>query len=356
VTVRRDAPPPARRRYRTVELATIAVGLLVGLAVAEIWVRVAKPIPRRQMVRGHCLHSVDGVPVWGCESDPSDVRRHNRACAEQHPERTRILFFGSSITYGSSLTANEVFTTALEGRLNELRPAPGFCVLNFAQPGFAFEQKYAVARAEVARYRPALIVWEDWVEWWPYSMIGEAAYGTGDLLVRSDGFIGFGGVPDRLNRLLFLNSRLYEYLAFAFGERVAQSPSLSELDTVSRFVNDRLLQVLRLARSAGAKLVLYLAPPLDRPFNESAAQLPDFHRALLDFARAERLPAYVLQNELADQDYLALRMDACCHYNAAGHRALVPIMTRIVLGEIDARPATPDQDDTSIVGREGRGQ
>src|SRR5262245_31241738 len=132
---------PQRSRPRYFIPATILLGLVIGLVVAEIWFRIAKPSPSRQMVRGfYCMREIFGVPVWGCE-DAEHTDRHNRVCVEQHPERTRVLFFGSSITYGSGLTAAQAFTTALEARLNELRPSPGFCLLNFAEPGFSFEQK-----------------------------------------------------------------------------------------------------------------------------------------------------------------------------------------------------------------------
>jgi hypothetical protein len=332
VPVQRDilAAPPSQRPSRRYTAALVLLGALAGLVLAEIWVRRGGWVPPLQIVRGYGLHSVDGVPVWEEATD-----RQNRACAEQHPERTRILFFGSSITFGVSLTAQETFTTALETRLNQWRPTPGFCVLNFAQPGFSFEQKYAVARAEVPRYRPALIMWEDWAEWADYRMIGDAAYGTGNLRVRPDGFVGMVGVPDPLNRLLFLHSRLYQYLVLAFGETEDRPPGPHG---VVVFANTRLIQVPRLAQSVGAKLVMYLATFLDRPFAEFAASLPDWHAILLDFARTEGIPAYPLQRELLDEDYLALRLDPSGHFNAAGHRALVPIMERIIKEQLEGEP------------------
>jgi hypothetical protein len=327
---RAGAASPARWRYPVYGIAVVLLGVLAGLCVAEMWVRVFRPFPPRQIVRGFGLHSLDGVPVWEVATD-----RQNRACVERHPERTRILFFGSSITFGTDLRADEVFTAALETRLNATRPTPGFCVLNFAQPGFTFEQKYAVARIEVARYRPALIMWEDWVEWKDYSLIGEAAYGTADYVVRPDGFIGIAGVPDGLNRFLFLHSRFYEYVTLTVGQR---AKLVSEDEQATAFANERLIQVPQLAQSVGAKVVFYLAPSLDRPFAATAASPPGWHRILLDFARAHGIPAYPLERALIDQDYLTLRLDPCCHYNAEGHRALVPIMERIILQQLDGRP------------------
>ena len=186
-----------RLRGMAYAVGLILVGTIAGFAIAETWVRTSKWTPPLQIVRGYGVHLQDGVPLW-----EKSTSRHNRDCVEQHPERIRILFFGNSITYGIGLKASQVFTAALQDRLNALRPSPGFCVLNFAQPGFAFQQKYAVARTEVARYRPALIMWEDWVEWQGYRMIGDAAYGTRDLAVRPDGFVGFAIAPDFLNRVL----------------------------------------------------------------------------------------------------------------------------------------------------------
>ena len=327
------AAPASRHRRYAYSIAAVVFGICAALVLGESSVRIFKPTPATQVVRGYGLHSVDGVPVWEEARD-----RYNRACVEQHPERKRILFFGSSITFGSRLDANETFTSLLEARLNQLRPTPGFCVLNFAQPGFSFEQKYAVARKEVARYQPALIMWESWVEWMGYSLIGDTAYGTFHYALRPDGCIGIAGVPDPLNRALFLHSRLYEYLALRFGERATHG---SDDEQARLFANNRLIQVPRLAESVDAKLVLYLAPPLDRSFADTAAAPPDWHRVLLEFARAHGVAAYLLQRELNNHDYLQLRMDPCCHYNAAGHRTLAPIMVRIVLEQLDSRPTTP---------------
>lgn len=335
--VRKHAASAAqsRRRYLAYGIGAVVLGLIGGVLIAETAVRKGKLSPPRQVIRGYGMHRVDGVPVWERTAD-----RHNRECVEQHPERLRVLFFGSSITYGSGLNAAEVFTTALEKRLNEARPQPGFCVLNFAQEGYAFDQKYAVAQLEVPRYRPALLMWEDWVEWSEYRLIGDTAYAIGDLAVRPDGFVGMESVPDWPNRFLFRHSRLYEYLVLVYGQRVP--PTVGGPNGIKLFVDTRLSKVLPLAQSVGAKLVLYFAPPLDQPFVATAASLPDWHAILLDYAHAHRIPAYLLQRELIDQDYLTLRLDPCCHYNAAGHRALVPIMQRIVFEQLDS-PA-PDRD------------
>jgi hypothetical protein len=306
------------------------LGLLAGLLIVEGLVRFLKPTPAAQIVRGHGLHRIGDVPVWEFSTD-----RYNRECVVQHPERRRVLFFGSSITFGSGLRADETFTTALEARLNRDQPTPGFCVLNFAQSGFSFEQKYAVARIEVARYRPVLIMWEDWVEWMDYTLIGETAYGTYGYRIRPDGSIGMAGIPDALNRALLLHSRSYEYLTLIAGEG---APRPAWIEEARAFAATRLPRVVQLAHDLHAKLVLYPSPPLDRPFSETAASLPDWHAIVVDFGHANGVPVYPLQRELINEDYLRVRQDSCCHYNAEGHRALVPVMERIILEHLGPLP------------------
>jgi hypothetical protein len=319
-------------RYATLAVTSLA-GLAIGLGSLELFVRIAKPSPRRQIIRGFGLRALDGAPLWEVATD-----RQNRICPERHPERTNILFLGSSITFGTDLDASAVFTHGLEARLNQLRPLPGFCVLNFAQPAFSFQQKYAVARTEIPRYRPALILWENWVEWNEYALIGQAAYSIRDLRLRPDGFVGMAHVPDPLNRALFLRSRLYEYVTLSWGERSPRlgphGHPLGDQEEVSEFAREKLIQLLQLARTAGSELVFYLAPPLDRPFSESTASPPGWQRAIMEFAAAQSISAYPLQRELADQDFRELRMDPCCHYNARGHDALATVMERIVIEKL----------------------
>src|SRR4029079_10307089 len=156
------------------------------------------------------------------------------------------------------------------------------------------------------------------------------AYGTSAYRIRPDGFIGITGVPDALNRVLLLNSRLYEYLTLAMGEGVPRDPHLE----ARVFAATRLPRVVQLAQDAHAKLVLYPSPPLDLPFSETAATLPHWHADVVDFARTHGVPVYPLQRELIDHDYRQLRLDECCHYNAEGHRALVPVMERIILEQL----------------------
>ncbi len=289
------------------------------------------------MVRAtHCLRMLHGAPIWGCD-DKHHRARWNRECVEQHPQRLRVLFFGSSITYGSDLSVAEAFTTALQARMNEIRPQPGYCILNFAESGFSFEQKLAVARQEVPHFNPALIMWEGWKEWYDYKMIGDTAYGIKDLRIRPDGYIGLARVPDGMNRMLFDYSRLYEFLVLMHAENAAQEPFEGPpgVFEASRFANRRLVQVPELARSVGAKLVFYLAPPLNRTFAELIADPPDWHIVLTEFAQRQGTPVYTLQQELKEHDYLDVRQDDCCHYNAKGHVALVPVMERIILQQLD---------------------
>jgi hypothetical protein len=305
--------------------ALVCVGLCVGVAIGELTVRELKPLPRVQIVAaGGGLRDLDGTLIWGTVHD-----REHRECVDEHPERVRIFVTGSSISFGVMVDEAAVFTSLLERRLNELRPNPGFCVLNFAQPGFGFEQKYAVAHVEVPRYRPALFLWEGWAEWGHYSRMDDVAVNVRGYRLRSDGYVGVPGVPDRINHLLFDHSAFYRYAALATGT-LGSDPEANALAP-----QRALEKVLSLATSVGAKLVLFPATSLDRPFAEAVDRIDP---AYPEFARQRGVGLYPLARELVNEDYRKVRLDECCHFNAEGHRALTRIFEPIVLELLDGAP------------------
>jgi hypothetical protein len=256
-----------------------------------------------------------------------------------------VLFFGSSITYGTDLTATEAFTSALQARLNEARPTPGFCVLNFAQPGFAFDQKFAVAQVEVPRYRPALIMWESWVEWPEYRLIGDTAYGIADKRVRADGFLGMTGVPDALNRFPVSQPAV---LPVSHADlRRARLPATRQ-PARGHGVRQREAQQGAAAGAVGGRETGAVPGATARPtVRETAASLPDWHARLLDYTLAHDIPTYPLQRELVDQDYLALRHDPAA---TTTPRAIAPWCRSWSASSSRSCRPTPDrpQRDTSL--------
>lgn len=317
---------------------------LAGAIIVDIAVRILNPRPPTQVVRlldqpqpyRPSLHR--GEPVWKASTD-----REHTSCAEQFPERARILVFGDSITYGFALAPTEVFTALLEAQLQGGQIPSGVCVMNFAQPGFGFDQSFAVAQDEIPRWKPALVLWESYGDDREYVILNETAYLVNPpyvgelkrLAVQPDGSIGFGGVPAGMNHWLFLHSRLYEMLVLRWGQVEPARPVLGE----------RYQRLQTLVEAADAKLVIYLATALDRPF----AELADDPRALqtqaVEFAQRNGVPAYVLPRELIAEDYRALRLDQWCHFNAAGHRALAQRFQDIVLRELPQRSSVHDSRD-----------
>jgi hypothetical protein len=285
---------PTRAAVVAVRALIVVLGIALSLAGAEAWVRWWKPKPPVQIVRNNSLRVIDGVPVWEWTTD-----RKPRECAEAHPERQRILFLGSSITQRLHHPGGGHLNFALERRLNELRPNPGFCVMNFAQPGFTSQQKLTLGSEEIPRYRPALVMWEGWNEFGSWSLIGSSAYELRRFALRSDGFPGLPGVPDALIHTLFERSRFYELMTLSFGAKTVGDSEMVEARV-------RLTRLVALTRSAGARLGMYICPPLNRPFRE--AQEPFIPPSPgLEFARLHGIPYVVLAHELEGQDYLVLR-------------------------------------------------
>ena len=309
-------------------------GLTSGCVLAEMTIRwlnrrppaqVVRLLEQPQQFRPSLRH---GEPVWKASAD-----REHTDCAELHPERARILVFGDSVTYGVNLGAEQVFSALLETALNQSHPRPGFCVMNFAQPGFGFDQSFAVAEDEIARWKPALVLWESWGDMRKYVIVDQTAYmvnpsyiGASErLMVRPDGSLGLELVPVGLNRWLFDHSRLYEMLVLLWGKREA---------AVWEPLDARYERLAALVQGAGAKLVIYFGSVLDRPFADAMRIPPESE--ILEFAKARAVPLYYLAEQLRGEDYLALRMDPVGHFNAAGHAALARRFEPLVLHELPA--------------------
>lgn len=166
-------------------------------------------------------------------------------------------------------------------------------------------------------------------------MLGDAAYDLRGYAFRADGFPGLFGVPDFLNRFLFLHSRLSEYPTLVAGRR---DTTVDE----RRPAHDRLERLAAITGSAGSKLAVYTRPSLGRPFSES----PHFVDPTMDaFVQEHHVPRYYLRHELLDQDYQELRLDPCCHFNVKGQEVLAPIFERMVLDALDGKAPPPFSDE-----------
>jgi lysophospholipase L1-like esterase len=332
-------------RWRLVltRLALSLAAFALGLGGLEVAFRRAPPPPPTQFIRNHVnavtdvsrsprLRVENGVPVWG------SPERTNLDCVRKYPERTQLVFFGDSITHGSTMVSDGVvFTQRLQERLNARQPSPGFCVLNFAQPGFGFEQSEAVAQAELPRLHPTLVFWQFWANWRHYELIGDTAYEVHAYALR-DGVPcpkALRWVPSAWHAWLFQHSRVYEYTALRFGERndrpYAEERTLAAQDDVAR--------ANRVVKKAGASLEVLIGAWLDKPFVPFA---PDRRMeeegltAVRDAALAQGVPVMPFQDALLGQDYLALRADPCCHFNEAGHQRVAEKLEAEVLQRLAA--------------------
>ncbi len=269
------------------------------------------------------LRMLHGVPVWG------DDGRAGLACVREHPERVRVAFFGDSITYGVGVRDAELFTTVLQARLDAARPVPGFCVLNFAQPGFGFDQSLAIARDELPALRPAFVFFEFWSMERDYRRLGTDAYEVHRHRLRGDGFpspLGAALVPDAANSWLFAHSAGYRWLAFDHGSTLRPDEEI----TPAAFAAHVEATLPSLFDSVGAHGVLFAATPLGEPFDVPLHGVARnaWIAPVYAIAHAHGMTALRLDEALLHDDPAAIRLDSNCHFNPAGHRRLAEIFAQ----------------------------
>lgn len=345
-----------RRRKWFLRGALLCLGTLGGLLLGELLIRTGGIRPNRQIIRGHNLHAIDGVPVW--ENEPE---RENFACVTQHPDWKRLVFFGNSVTYGAGVEGSESFTSVLQERLNATGP-DHFCVLNLAQPGFHFDQELALASEVLPKLRPNVAIIQDGpmgphqanttpetLKTWPcrpwhYEVVGEDAFEVNGLVLRADGFPGLRGVPDGLNHALFSHSRLYQYMTLGIGEHLPEH--VPPADTGFIKCRGREFETfVAQCKASGTVPLAFLATEMNFPLSDLTSREGLFQLPLLDYAREHRFAMVRMRSLLSDQDAASIKLDDW-HYNIAGHKVLgerlAPIMRALVDGRDWSSLPMPD--------------
>lgn len=323
---------------------SLVLGLVLAFVVAEVAVRVMNPVPRIQMVRnkggpqvgedfsgGIRLYELHGTPVW-IETTANPIRA--RVCEKNGPEnQVRIAVFGSSIFYGSSIAETANFSLAMEKELSTRWNRP-VCVVNYSQPAYGHDNKLAVAKEELPKFKPHLVVWEIWMnDTSKYVLLGDTAYNVAKLIRGEDGYPSLLGFSGALNRWLLNHSALYEYSAMSFNENKHMGKAE---DIWAAYAEEDLSQLLDLAKAEGAEILLATCPPLNKTFESLKKMPPKEYSALTPFLEKRGVPLVHLKNFFGDKTNEEVRIDTCCHYNEMGHRLLATSMADVITTQFPA--------------------
>lgn len=301
----------ARQRQRG---ALLSVASLLGsLAVAEGVLRTQRP-PRIQAVFPDQaeLSVVDGEVFW--RSHSRGEREREDCVAEEGGAKAVIL--GSSILFGVQLDFPDTLGAHLE-------PVLGGCVVNLAQPASSFSTQAATARSRLAALSPEIVIWEVWKNS-PngFLMLGDTAYNFGNLDVDETGVPSPFGLSSDLNRALFSRLALYR---FAVLTQAADRPQgVGGARAWREFAETALAEMRELA--GDARLILPMMPPLSVPFADSAARPPSGYVAFREEAARVGIETVDVAAAMAGEDHEALRLDPCCHLNAAGQAVLGQVL------------------------------
>jgi hypothetical protein len=311
------------RRLRGPLLALLSITLVLG--VVEGWAR-DRPLPRIQQVYDDSqsfLLEQDGEPYWVPRSPKMDHR--NLDCPTAGAP-TAVLV-GDSILYGVRTPADRALGVRLQTLWREATGADQACVVNLSQPGYAFQNQLAAARAHVPALVPQVVLWEIWDNGINrFERLGDAVYNFGRL-APTGGVPSPFGLSDGLNRSLFVTSGLYRQLLLGAAKPV---PGVSHRSRWAELVDTDLAAAHALVQDAGAELVLVYCPPLNAPLAETADNPPDHYAPIRSWASEHKVRSIVLADALRDHDVADIRLDECCHFNEHGQalvaEALLPVL------------------------------
>lgn len=325
---------------RTLDLL-IATVLFAG--AAEVAVRIIHPTPRGQIARlddgrySMELYDYHGSPVWRPLDAPWRALREP-PCMASDPATTRtVALAGDSILYVTGgEDAHENVGYQLQQRLDAAQPG-AWCVINTAVFAYSAEQKRAALAEAMEHAQVDQILWEVWGEAPTYKHIGGTVYAIGSYATDEQGYpyVGWMPVPGPVNRALFRNSRAWEYLVIALGPGAV-------VDDVS--VHHR--AAIADAKAEGADLSFWFFPDLQGPLTEPPHIHHETHPALRALLAEQQAKVVEMRPMMADQDYEAIRLTTCCHYNPRGHAVVADKLAAWLLATppneaTGAAPATP---------------
>ena len=308
-------------------VSLVCGALLLLFFVCELAARVMIPggylrrRPHRGSDPGAIVESLpDGQAYWeyrGLWEFDQDALRKTPEVAEP---ALRLGVAGDSVTYGVGVPAEKRFIHLLAQSL-EKRCGP-IQLIDAAVPGYSlFQERLAVQRKVMPRQPDLLFIGIYSNDMTQFTVIGSSAY---DIRVRFDhGFpvFSFLPLPDELNALLLHHSVFYQWVTL---RGIAAADRATGRDDE---LNALAIHNLDLMRSdcaeQGCRIVVALFPDLSAPLSEP--ELPgtvQFYGDLRAWAKGAAVPVVDVRQMLADQDYLQIRLDECCHYNEEGHAVI----------------------------------
>ncbi len=315
-----------RQRSRGALLSVAS--LVASLLVAEVVLR-SQPTPRVQSVSPNQaeLTVIDGEISWRSRS--RGEREQADCVAEQGGAEVVIL--GSSILFGVQLDYPDTLGAHLS------RGVDG-CVVNLAQPASAFSTQAATAQHALPDLSPSVVIWEIWQNS-PnrFSMVGRSAYNFGNLAVDDGGVPSPFGLSAGLNRALFGRSALYRFAVLTQAVEASGSQTGSSLwGSFSGPALDRLTEL-----AGDAEIILPMMPPLSQPFAETAERSPPGYEIFRAEAERRGIATLDVAAAMTAHDHEALRLDPCCHLNAAGQEALAEVLSEEVAQRLSGRRPLP---------------
>lgn len=288
-----------------------------------------RPIPRLQVIylwnQGVTARTWHDATLWETTKFPEQL---STDCSR--PGTYDVVLAGDSVLHmiNREATADQHLVFRLRAALE----AEGICIIDRSEPGYLPSQQLAEAQQAheaVGADLVVLLVWKPSGDW---TRVGDRLFAFDGTKITDAGIPALPfDVPTGLHRQLFGASSLVEYATLA----LATPDPLRHPDPERDY-----RAAIAWAQQAGVDLVLVEAARLDRPFSQTLSERradapPDqawlaWAIGLEQYAISTGHPYIRLAGALVERDFRELRLDDCCHFNAAGHAAIADVLAPVI--------------------------
>ncbi len=142
-----------QKRKIAVHSGLIVAGLVVGLVLAELTLRVVRPSlgAHSGEVEGSRRRNPSGKPGW-------PLSRGEKITVTPKQQTHRILVVGDSFTWGDGVEPQEAYPSVMESLLRERRPNQSIEIINWSRPGWNTWRQFKSIGPQLPVLDPDLLI------------------------------------------------------------------------------------------------------------------------------------------------------------------------------------------------------
>jgi len=277
--------------------------------------------------RGHALKPGDFNSIWGVPFHINQLGFRGKEITQAKPANTfRVFAIGDSITFGSGLPENVIYSDLLQQLLEHRYPQKRFEVINGGVSGYDIPQELLLLKEDGLALAPDLVVLQFCLNDVPGVVFADLINPRRDLPIPGKKFLlahlaAARFMQERYNRIGLRNNFL------GLADLIAMRPGSPEAQRIQNGWNDyfvRLDEMVDLCRKNNVAFLILIVPH-EAQFEDRKKEFLPQHK-IMEHARQKKIDVIDLEPAFAKQKALPYIMGDPVHPDRSGHEIIARLL------------------------------